>query len=197
MKRSAGRPQATSRAELSTLAIDLFIERGFEETSVDDVAAAAGIARRTMFRYFPSKNAIPWGDFDQHLADMRHRLAQTPQDIPLGEGLRQALLAFNTVPGAEQEHHRRRMTLLLKVPALQAHSMLMYDEWRQIIAVHVAARLDVRPQDHLPQTVGWQMLGVSLSAYEQWLGDPASDLLDLLDAGCSIVIDGIATLDAP
>ncbi len=197
MKRSAGRPQATSRAELSTLAIDLFIERGFEETSVDDVAAAAGIARRTMFRYFPSKNAIPWGDFDQHLADMRYRLAQTPRDIPLGEGLRQALLAFNTVPGTEQEHHRRRMTLLLKVPALQAHSMLMYNEWRQIIAVHVAARLDLRPEDHLPQTVGWQMLGVSLAAYEQWLGDPASDLLDLLDAGCSIVIDGIASLDAP
>ncbi|WP_344780906.1 mycofactocin system transcriptional regulator [Gordonia caeni] len=187
----AGRPQSTTRAELSTLAIDLFTERGFDETSVDDVAAAAGIARRTLFRYFPSKNAIPWGDFDGHLGKMRDWLAATPGDLPLDEGLRRALIAFNEVPEVEHEHHRRRMQLLLEVPALQAHSMLMYHEWRQIVAAHVAQRLGREPGAHLPQSIAWQLLGVSLAAYEQWLSDPASDLLTLLDEGCAVLSAGL------
>ena len=186
----AGRPQSTTRAELSTLAIDLFTEQGFDETNVDDIAAAAGIARRTLFRYFPSKNSIPWGDFDGHLAKMRDQLRAHP-DQPLGEGLRLALIAFNEVPEVEHEHHRRRMRLLLEVPALQAHSMLMYGEWRQIVAEHVAEQLDLPAGAHLPQTIAWQLLGASLAAYEQWLSVPNTDLLALLNEGCTVVTHGL------
>ena len=186
----AGRPQSTTRAELSTLAIDLFTENGFDQTNVDDIAAAAGIARRTLFRYFPSKNSIPWGDFDGHLAKMRRQLRAHP-DQPLGESLRLALIAFNEVPEVEHEHHRRRMQLLLEVPALQAHSMLMYGEWRQIVAEHVAERLGLPVTAHLPQTIAWQLLGASLAAYEQWLADPSTDLLELLDEGCTVVTHGL------
>lgn len=191
---SSGRPQSTTRAELSALAIELFTTRGFDETSVDDVAEAGGIARRTLFRYFPSKNAIPWGDFDEHLAQMRARLAATPADEPLGDTLRRALIAFNEVPAAQRQNHRRRMALLLGVPALQAHSMLMYAEWRQIIADHVAARLGLRPGDHLPQSIAWQLLGASLAAYEQWLADPSSHLPTLLDEGYRLATAGLARI---
>ncbi|GAC56482.1 putative TetR family transcriptional regulator [Gordonia hirsuta DSM 44140 = NBRC 16056] len=187
----AGRPQSTTRGELSTLAIDLFTERGFDETSVDDVAAAAGISRRTLFRYYPSKYSIPWGDFEPHLEKMRRRLASTPPDSGLGDGLREALVAFNRVPEVELEHHRRRMHLLLKVPALHAHSMLMYSEWRQIIAEHIAAHLQVDPHSHVPQSVAWQFLGASLAAYEQWLDHPETDLDELLDQGYSLVVEGL------
>ncbi len=194
MRRTGGRPQSTTRAELSALAIELFTDRGFDETSVDDVAEAGGIARRTLFRYFPSKNAIPWGDFDAHLAQMRARLAATPADEPLGDTLRRALIAFNAVPESQRENHRRRMALLLGVPALQAHSMLMYAEWRQIIADHVAARLSVASGDHLPQTIAWQLLGASLAAYEQWLADPSSHLPTLLDEGYRVATAGLADI---
>ncbi|MFM9379315.1 mycofactocin system transcriptional regulator [Gordonia sp. VNK21] len=188
----SGRPQATDRATLSTLAVDIFTENGFESTSVDDIAAAAGIARRTLFRYFPSKNAIPWGDFDYHLDQMRQRLARLPADLSLGETLRRALLAFNEVPDDEVEHHRRRMALVLGTPALQAHSMLMYAEWRQVIAEHAGERLGVPASAQVPQTIAWLLLGTALSAYQQWLDDPAADLLELLDAGCAILIDSLS-----
>ena len=62
-----GRRRSTTREHISDVAIELFAARGFDEVSVDDVAQAAGIARRTLFRYYASKNAIPWGDFDAHL----------------------------------------------------------------------------------------------------------------------------------
>jgi len=54
-----GRRRATSRQELEETAFGLFAARGFEATTVDEIAAAAGIGRRTFFRYFPSKNDIP------------------------------------------------------------------------------------------------------------------------------------------
>lgn len=180
----------------------LFAERGFDATSVDEIADAAGIARRTFFRYFDSKNAVVWGDFDGHLAAMRTALAELPADIALAEGLRRALIAFNTFPAAEAATHRLRMRLILTVPALQAHSMLMHTDWRQVIAEYTAGRLGLRPGDHVPRTVAWLLLGVATSAYEAWLDedrprpDPAR-LRALLDAGMAVTTGGLSALTCP
>ncbi|MBD0324248.1 MAG: TetR family transcriptional regulator, partial [Aldersonia sp.] len=56
-----GRRPATTKDRISAVGIELFTEQGFDETSIEQIAEAAGIARRTFFRYFPSKNALPWG----------------------------------------------------------------------------------------------------------------------------------------
>lgn len=193
-----GRPNATTRGHLSSVAIDLFLERGFDETSVDDIAAAAGIARRTLFRYYPSKNSLAWGEFDDHLDGLRGLLAQyevAPRMHSLGEELRDAIIAFNTVPEAELTGHRRRMQLLLGVPALQAYSMVMYADWRKVIAEHCAHRLGVPADAHMPQTVAWMALGVALAAYEQWLAQPNARLEDLLWDGCVPLVDAVGVLE--
>src|SRR5260370_19207216 len=91
-----GRRRSTTTDHISNVAIDLFAARGFDEVSVDDVAEAAGIARRTLFRYYPSKNALPWGDFDVHLNHMRDLLAELDPVVPVRDALRTALLAFTT-----------------------------------------------------------------------------------------------------
>ncbi|NDK90668.1 mycofactocin system transcriptional regulator [Gordonia desulfuricans] len=189
-----GRRPRTSRAEISGVAIEMFTASGFEETSVDDIADAVGIARRTLFRYFPSKNAIPWGDFDSHLDELRAMLDEIPQDLPIAEALTRALTAFNHVPADTIGHHRRRMGLLLGVPSLQAHSMLMYADWRQVIAEFCAHRLGVPETDHLPQTIGWMSLGTALAAYEHWLADPDADLDELIRTGCTLLADGVRAL---
>ena len=189
-----GRPAATTRGRLSAVAIELFTTRGFDETSVDDIASAAGIARRTLFRYYPSKNSLAWGEFDEHLQGLRALLAATPADTPLGESLINALVQFNEVPHDLLEQHRSRMALLLGVPALQAHSMIMYADWRQVIAEHCAARLGVDADGHVPQTIAWMTLGTALAAYDQWLIDPASDLTELLQIGGRTLVDGVGSL---
>ncbi|MDL9937894.1 mycofactocin system transcriptional regulator [Gordonia sp. ABSL1-1] len=191
---ASGRRPATSRAQLSAIAIDLFTVRGFDETSVDDIADAAGIARRTLFRYYPSKNAVPWGDFDAHLVELRDLLAEISADLPIADALQQALVVFNRVPPEQQDSHRRRMSLLLGVPALQAHSMLMYADWRHVIAQFCAERLHLDEHDHLPQTIGWMCLGTALAAYEQWLADPASDLEELITIGARTLALGVGAL---
>src|SRR5215813_14629780 len=117
-----GRRRATSRAELEQTAFALFTARSFDATTVDEIAAAAGIGRRTFFRYFPSKNDIPWGAFELELDRMRARLRACPPQVPLMDAIRLALVDFNRVDDAQVALHRRRMELILRVPALFAHS---------------------------------------------------------------------------
>jgi TetR/AcrR family transcriptional regulator, regulator of mycofactocin system len=176
-----GRKRVTSRAELEQAAFGLFAANGFEQTTVDQIAAAAGIARRTFFRYFPSKNDVPWGAFEDELERMRVRLKACPAQIPLMDAIRLALIDFNQVEPAQVPLHRRRMELILRVPALLAHSTLRLGAWRQVIAEFVAERTGRRSDELAPQAIAHAILGVAVAAYEHWLDDESADLGALLD----------------
>ena len=190
-----GRRRSTTTDHISNVAIDLFAARGFDEVSVDDVAEAAGIARRTLFRYYPSKNALPWGDFDAHLDHMRDLLNELDPDVPVEQALRTALLAFNSFDDKETARHRQRMRVILETAALQAYSMTMYAGWREVIAEFVARRSGAKTTDLLPQTIAWTMLAVALSAYEHWLGDESVPLPTALGDAFDVVGAGLDGLD--
>jgi mycofactocin system transcriptional regulator len=170
----------TSRVELEQIALGLFIKNGFTETTLDDIAAAAGIARRTFFGYFSSKNDVVWGDFAALLSGMEAWLAEAPDDAPLLDALSDAVVRFNDLPPEAGPAHRQRMALILHVPALQAHSTLRYADWRNVVARFAARRLG-EPADALrPQLIGHLALGAAVTAYEQWLADESADLPSLL-----------------
>lgn len=175
-----GRPPVTSRVDLERVALDLFIRNGFADTTLDDIAAAAGIARRTFFGYYSSKNDVVWGDFDVLLRDMEEWLAGVPDDAGWFEALIEAVVRFNDLPAEAMPAHRQRMSLILHVPALQAHSTLRYAEWRGVVARFAARRLRLPVDALLPRLIGHLALGSAVAAYEQWLGDETADLPDLL-----------------
>ncbi|AXT84268.1 mycofactocin system transcriptional regulator [Aeromicrobium sp. A1-2] len=176
-----GRPVATTHAEIEQAAFRLFDERGFEKTTLDALAAEVGVGRRTLFRYYNSKNDIPWGEFGASLDAFRGILASMPLDIPLWEAIHRGVLAFNDFDADTTRLHRQRMALILTTPALQAHSVHQYAEWRRVISDYVAARLDLAPDDMLPRVVGHVSLALAISAYEQWLADETAPLLGLVD----------------
>lgn len=188
--RRVGRQPASSRTEIEHVAFRLFAEQGFEQTTVDDIATAVGIARRTFFSYFPSKNDVPWGSFDQELIRFRAVLDATPPGLPVMEAVRRAVVEFNTVPPAEQPWHRRRLALILETPALQAHSTLRYAEWRQVIVEFAAPRLGVPESSIDVQSIAYTALAVAIAAYDVWLRDDDGDLLDLLDRAFEVVAVG-------
>jgi TetR/AcrR family transcriptional regulator, regulator of mycofactocin system len=195
----AGRKPVTSRADLEHVAFDLFDRQGFERTTVDDIARAAGIGRRTFFRYFPSKNDVPWGNFDTELDRMRLRLDALPPQMPLMEAIRVAIVDFNTFAPEQIGWHRRRMRLILQTPALQAHSTLRYAAWRQVIDEFVGDRIGQCADALAPRTVGYVALGVAIAAYEQWLETDEADLSDLMDSAMRQLAaafgDGLAPAD--
>ena len=186
-----GRRRTTTQGRIADIAVDLFDTYGFSEVSVEDVALASGIARRTLFRYYSSKNAIPWGDFDAHLEHFAALLDGTDPGAPLGSTLRAALLDFNTFDESGTAHHRQRMRVILQSAELQAYSMTMYEGWRAVVADFVARRTGARPKDLVPQTVAWLMLGVALSAHEYWLANESVSLREALGDAFDAMASGL------
>lgn len=176
-----GRPEATSHAEIEQAAFRLFGERGFDGTTLEDIAAAVGVSRRTLFHYYRSKNDIPWGQFDRTLEHFRRILRELPQDLPVAEVVQRGVLEFNRFDDDAEPAHADRMRLILETPALQAHSVLRYREWRAVIADYVAERHGLAPTDALPETVSQVCLALALSAYALWLRDPGPSLEERLE----------------
>lgn len=71
-----GRPKAISREMLAEAACELFLERGFEQTSVADIARRAGIARSSFFNYAPSKSSLLWAGLDERIDALAVALAE-------------------------------------------------------------------------------------------------------------------------
>ena len=193
-RRPVGRRRSTTPDHIADIALDLFSTYGFSQVSVDEVALASGIARRTLFRYYSTKNAIPWGDFDSHLREFAAVLDDADPTAPIGTALRTALLDFNTIDDATAARHRLRMQVILQTAELQAYSMTMYAGWRAVVADFVARRTGARVSDLIPQTLAWLMLGVALSAHEFWLADESVSLLQALGDAFDTMAGGLNVL---
>lgn len=188
-----GRPAATTHAEIEQAAFRLFVSKGFEATTLDDIGEAIGVGRRTITRYYPSKNDIPWGQFDRTLDAFREILRSMPADLPLHVAVHRGVLAFNDFPTDASPSHRDRMRLILTTPALQAHSVLRYASWRKVIAEYVAERTETQQNDLFPQTVAQVSLALALTAYQAWLEDENATLPDLLNAAMNHLRDYVMT----
>jgi mycofactocin system transcriptional regulator len=177
---SLGRPSATDHAAIERAAFALFEKQGFDETTMEQIADAVGVGRRTLFRYFPSKNDIPWGQFDESLRHFAQRLDAMPLDIALSDAIHRCVIEFNDFDETALPQHRIRMRLILSTPTLQAHSALRYAAWRHVIARYAAKRLDLPPESPVPSLAGHVSLALAVAAYEQWLRRPERNLTEIL-----------------
>jgi mycofactocin system transcriptional regulator len=186
----------TNREEVARVGFQLFVERGFEATTMDDIAAELRVGRRTLFRYYPSKNDLVWGEFDAVLDRLRDELRAVDQDRPIIEVIRDAAVRSNTYPDALLGELHTRLSLIQSVPALQAHSMLRYAEWREVIAQYVAERLECGPDELIPVAIGHAALAASTAAFSRWVAHRDEDLLELIAQSYGLLVDGFA-VDAP
>ncbi len=187
---STGRPPSTNHQEVEAAALELFSTRGFEQTTVEDIATAVGVTRRTIFRYFASKNDMVWGDFDAVIVRLRDAFDAEPDDMPLTEALRRAVVASNRYEPEQLLDLRIRMALITTVPALQAHSMLRYAAWRNAVAEMAAPRMGAKPEDLAPQTLGNAALGASMAAFDRWVSNPDEDLEQCLEDAYRLLASG-------
>jgi mycofactocin system transcriptional regulator len=185
-----GRPRGTSARALELIALRLFTEQGFDETTVDQIAAAAGVSRRTFFRYYDAKSAVLWNEFDNEVATIRATLAATQDDLPIMAAVRQAVLAANHYRAEDVPELRMRMSLLGSVPELIASAAVHYDAWERAVSDFVARRTG-QPGDSLhPLAVGRATLAACRAAYDRWAARADADLTVYLDAALRALAAG-------
>ncbi len=188
--RGRGRPRGTSARALELIALRLFTEQGFEATTVDQIASAAGVSRRTFFRYFDSKSAVLWSEFDAEVATIRALLAETPDGLPVMAAVRRAVLAANHYRARDVPELRTRMSLLGSVPELVASAAVHYDAWERAVSDFVARRSG-QPADSLyPLAVGRAVLAACRAGYDRWVARADADLTVYLDAALRALAAG-------
>lgn len=161
---------------------------------MDDIARAVGVSRRTVFRYFTSKNDIVWGDFATVRARLRAHLAESPPGESLGDAIRRAVVASNRYEPDQLPELRARMALITSVPALQGHSMIRYAEWRGDLAEFVGAWLGRAPDDLVAQVVAQATMAAAMTAFVDWVRHPEAELEQRLDAALGVLMAGIGAL---
>ncbi|MBH0774727.1 mycofactocin system transcriptional regulator [Nocardia bovistercoris] len=176
-----GRPRGTSKRELELIAMRLFSEHGFDNTTVEQIAAAAGVSGRTFFRYFPTKAEVLWSQFDDEVTNLRTAFATVGDDEPMMTAVRRVVVNANRYRAEDVPELRVRMQLVGTIPALAATAGAHYDAWERAVSGFAARRLG-QPEDALiPLAVGRTTLAAARAAFDAWLAAADADLTVYLD----------------
>ena len=165
-----GRPKASSRETLAEAACELFLEKGFEATSIADITTRAGVSRSSFFNYFSSKSDILWAGLDERIAAFESRLSDD-QATDAASAVRAEALAVadDFTPDS------------LALGIVNAQAMGLEDELEREAALRrsrigraVAARFVRAGADRLRADVaGAAWGGAVLAAIEAWAHDGA------------------------
>jgi AcrR family transcriptional regulator len=155
-------------------ALELFAERGFERTTIDQIAAAADISRRTFFRYFADKVELFFAEDERLLEVVEATLDAAPAAEPVLEATR-ALAAHSA---ADPGRRLARERLIAATPALQARRLTKTLCWEQAIAARLVERGSSEQEALLVPKLA---MACFQTAYEPWVRDPGRDLPGLVD----------------
>jgi AcrR family transcriptional regulator len=188
------RKKADTRRRLMTIALRLFEERGFDETTVGELAAAADVAPRTFFRYFPTKVDVLFGDHDELVALVRDTLAVRPANESIVHAVRRATLEGIQRLITDPAPYLTRSRLAASVPAANARSRQLDADYENVIAEALAAERNTDPATDLrARVIARAAWSATRAAREVWLAsaaerDPSrliNDAFDLLEQGVS------------
>src|ERR1700761_981843 len=161
-----------AKGRLEEAALDLFCERGFEETTVADIAERAGLTKRTFFRYFADKREVLFSGSEI----LQETFIQGVLDAPAGTspldavaaGLDASAVIFEGIP----ERAGRRQLLMAANPVLQERELIKMAKLRDAVAGALRQRGVGEPAATLAAAAGMTVLGI---AFERWAADPAGE----------------------
>jgi AcrR family transcriptional regulator len=135
------------REQIADVALVMFDEQGFDETTVDQIAAAVGISSRSFFRYFPSKEDVVLGDPMLYGEPVRQRLAQSLRSLPTWEALRAGFEAVVQSTEANPEWALRATRVMIRTSSLRARNTEKHLAWMTALVPLVADALTGPEED--------------------------------------------------
>ncbi|MDT9692554.1 TetR family transcriptional regulator [Streptomyces sp. P9(2023)] len=170
------------RDSLIAAAFQLFLERGYEQTTVDDIVTLAGVGRRSFFRYFPSKEDVVFPDHEQSLADMTEFLAASADtDDPLlrvCEATRLVMRMYAENPTFSVQRYR----LTREVTGLRTYELSVVWRYEKTLGDYLRTRFADRRDGTLrANVVAASVVAAHNHALRHWLrsggeGDPLAEV---------------------
>ena len=187
-----------TRDLLAAAAVRLFIQRGYEATTIEEIAAAVGVSPRTFFRYYPSKEDVVVGLLRSGAVDLQDELSQRPSSECLADALRAATHRWAELSAERAASLLQLTQLLTSSPVLRARLDEERHRGREVLSGIVADRMGVVcTEDNRPRLIATLALSVISDAIEQWSASGgAQPLTSYVDAGFDLLKGGLPTAPA-
>lgn len=185
------RKKAATKQSIQHHALRLFIEKGYDATTVEEIAAAAGVSHMTFFRYFPRKEeVVEYDEYDPLIEDLI--VARPPDEPPLvavqqaiRSGLEQILLA-------DREALLTRTRLILHNPVLRSRNLVAQDATRDLLARALARRAGLAKPDLAATVQASAVLAVIGPAMTAWAEGDVDDLIAVVDDAFAALAAGVS-----
>ena len=184
------RRRIRTRQTIQAHALRLFADKGFQATTIEEIAAAAEMAPRTFFRYFPTKEEVVfWSEYRPMLAGF---VAARPDDEPALEALRHGIVeGLATIWDQDGGRMLERLRLAFRTPALHPRMRQQQAGWATELAEILADRLGARPDGLEVRAVAAAAAAAVWVAAEEWQAqDGEGDLGALIDQALGSVLGG-------
>ncbi len=178
----AERKRQLVRDELATCAMKLFAARGFDATTIEAIADAAGVSRRTFFRYFEAKEDVIIEALDELGVRLCAGVAARPPDESPGTAIRAALGVFLDAFREHPEKSLMLARLILDTPPLRARYLDRLDGWRACLTTELVARVGAEEADDMgPALAAALAMAAFDTAMIRWIRHGGGDLGSLVD----------------
>lgn len=141
------RTRRAVRAEVSAAAFDLFDRQGFENTTAEQIATAAGLSRASFFRYFKAKEDVVLLDLEERGFVIRDALVARPQDEAPWRSLHAALGTELERTEADGGRALRLSRMLATTPSLRARQMEKRQTWKTLLVPEITRRMKLALDD--------------------------------------------------
>ena len=187
-----------TRAAIAEAALELFAERGFAATTVDDIAARADVAPRTFFRYFPTKESVLFHDMEIKLGLIRELLLARPLDEPPHVSVIEVCGALGEEFSSDHVKSQFICRLATEEPTLLTHPRhLMIEHFEDEIVRVLAERAGVEPDVGLRAMTAALLSCVGVAFNEFINGGAAGSFRSTLDAALAACRIAFAPTDTP
>lgn len=184
------RKKAKTRAAIQQAALSLFIEQGYESTTVEQIAAAAEVSQSTFFRYFPTKEETVL--YDQLDPVLMASFVKQPAELSPLAAVRAAVRdVFHGLSAEEVKQERARQRLIVEVRELRARVLEQFGEGIGLLTDALAERLGRKPDEFAYRVWAGALVGVVYAAYFAAMEDPDVDAMDYVDAGIAQLESGL------
>ncbi|MEM7326493.1 MAG: TetR/AcrR family transcriptional regulator [Actinomycetota bacterium] len=164
------RKKSKTRTDLMDAGTVLFQANGFDETTTSDIAERADVSQRTLFRHFPTKEALLYGDMDELLLELRDALAARPAEESVLASIRGAMLSLSDNFERHRDQRLLQARLAAAYPTVSGYSRAVVQaQWEREIIAAVADKLGVDPVlDPRPEVVAGATMSAIRIASRQW-----------------------------